>query len=124
MNQRILIVGALAVATSVGCKSSTGPRLPLSATLSPPSGTIGRCNSVQMSVSLLDREGAPVTADSIHWRSSDSSIASVSATGVVKALNNSEGVTITATEFAYGSSASAQATFNINSTGPASSPCA
>jgi uncharacterized protein YjdB len=113
-----LIIGgsSLLLICLASCTDSTGPKLPLSATVTPSSGGIGRCNSVQLALALSDRDGGGVMADSVRWLSNDPNAASVSSAGLVHALANSPGVIITGTGYAFGSSASAQATFTITST--------
>ena len=93
-----------------------------SASISPPSGTIIRCVSVTLRLTLSDAAGATVAPDSVLWSSSDAAAATVSSAGVVRALSETPGVTIRGTGYARRASATAQTIFAVASSG-SSAPC-
>ena len=115
------ILSAFILCGSLACKGSTSPNVVLTASISPPGGGIAKCNTVQLTLSLSDATGASVMADSVHWVSSAPDTASVSASGLVRALADSPGVTISGTGYARSVSAKANVSFSILSIGPL--PC-
>lgn len=83
-------------------------------TVSPSAPTIIVGSTVQLTASTLDADGNALTGRSITWASSNSSIASVSATGLVTAITAGGPITITATS----EGKSGTATITVNAIAP------
>lgn len=113
----VFLLGALA-----GCQRSTAPDLAIGRTvlISGGGGAIAQCNNVQLNVT--DGSGNPVSADSVRWSSSDSVVASVTAGGLVRALQPSPGVTIRVVVYHDKTQGSAQTVFSIVGLFPGSCP--
>jgi len=80
-------------------------------TVGPTSSTIFETQTVQLTASSTDDQGGPI-ADTFTWESSDESVATVSATGLVTGVDNGT-ATITATGDTSG--ASGEATVTVQS---------
>ena len=79
-----------------GCESApVGPPQVASVTIKPPSATIATGSTIQLTATVLANGGAQLDR-AVTWDSSDSSVASVSASGLVSGLGTG-GAHITAT---------------------------
>lgn len=121
---RVWIAFAMA-AMAAGCSQSTTEIdvTQLFAQISPGPGAIARCQTVQLSMSLVDQLSRPVAVDSVQWSSSDAASASVSSTGLVRALAVTPSVTISGVAFARGLFKTSLVNFSVSTTGAASGPC-
>jgi alpha-tubulin suppressor-like RCC1 family protein len=93
---RLLVgVGVLVLAA---CLESTGPAPPpvASVTLTPPAATVLVGGTVQWTAKVRDAAGSEVTGRPVTWASSDTTVATVSATGLVTGVARGS-ATITAT---------------------------
>ncbi len=90
---------ATITATSEGQSASAGIRVFLppvaSVEVLPGTGTVGLGDSLQLTAALEDAEGNPITGRPVTWESSNTVVASVSASGLVRGLAPGD-VTITA----------------------------
>lgn len=77
---------ALGVGAVAGC-ATTSPPVPTWLTVSPPSATLVRGDSVQLEVGVLAADSAPLTGVDVTFSSSDTAVARVAGTGVVLAVN-------------------------------------
>ncbi len=81
-----LTLGA-AVMASVGCGDSTAPEPTVtSVAISPSNSALGVSESVQLSVTVTDSDGANVADPSVTWSSDDTSVATVDDDGLVTAV--------------------------------------
>lgn len=80
-------VGIAAVMLSLACSDSTGPEVPkigaVRITVTPAMMAIG--DSVQLAATVLDEGGVAMPGQSVTWSSSNPSVASVRASGIVSA---------------------------------------
>jgi uncharacterized protein YjdB len=109
----VLLLGAIA-----GCQRSRTPEsvvTGLTAAIFPSFASLDQCTSVQLAVTVRDLSGDPVPTDSMRWSSSDSTLVSVSAGGLVRALHPSPGVTIRVVVYHDALQASAQTVLSVTS---------
>ncbi len=120
-----VLCGTCAAVVAIACTESMAPsRVPqpdvLSVVISPPLGgaAVGQCVTVPLTASLQDVTAGNtiLVPDSVQWVSSDLTVASVSATGVLATtIITSPRVTVTATAFSGTRQTSGQATFSVPS---------
>jgi len=69
---------------AAGCRNSTAPVVPHPASLVvPDSATVLEADSVQLTAQIADSAGHPITGQTVVWSSGDTSVATVTATGMV-----------------------------------------
>ena len=73
-----------------------GPGVPDSISVTPMQDTLTVGQTLQMAVSVLDRNGIPLPSSTVTWTSSGGGVANVSSSGLVAALTSGGPVTITA----------------------------
>ena len=98
-----------------GCARTTAPEPTTGITvlLTPSSGSIAECTGVQLAIDVRNQTGYPIAPDSVRWSSSDSTAATVSSGGLIRALHSSPGITIRVVVYRTQLQASAQAVFAI-----------
>ncbi|MHB0961685.1 MAG: Ig-like domain-containing protein [Gemmatimonadaceae bacterium] len=101
---RILRTGsaALLVLAIDACSSAKvmAPPAPLTVMIEPSSVTAAKNVTITLSVIVKDSSGTVLVPDSVRWRSSDSTKASVSVTGVLRTIQaTSPTISIQATAF-------------------------
>ena len=98
MHRRILLLGWILVCGACGTEDPTTPvPVPTTITLSRSSLALSSLGETsQLSATVLDEGGSPITGAVVAWSSSDPSVAEVSGTGAVTAIANGE-ATVSAT---------------------------
>lgn len=93
-----ILPGPAAFLMALGACSSSEPSIPSEITLSPNSVSLAAIGETrQLSATVRDQNGDPLSGVSVTWSSSNPAVASVTATGVVTAhTNGSAGITATA----------------------------
>ena len=91
---------ALIIATSGGVRATVSVTVTAAAvskvTVSPPTASLAQGRTLQLSVSITDSRGAPMAGKVATWQSSDPTVATVSSTGLFRAVAPGS-ATITAT---------------------------
>lgn len=81
---------ALTVVALAGCGGSEGtepsPQMFYSMTISPPSLTIVQGDSAKFSANGIDARSRPMVPPNLTWRSSDTSVATVDNSGMVRGI--------------------------------------
>jgi hypothetical protein len=89
MNARISIPSLLVLAAIVGCRDTSGPRIPEAASIEISVDSVRLLapgDSAHLVATVADTLGAPLADLPVDWSSSDTSIATVSGSGVVIAV--------------------------------------
>ena len=102
--------------SAISC-SDRSPTGPLMVAFTDHFGAMTICEHVQLSATVSGGSQGAVVPDSIHWSSSDASLASVSPTGLVTARHAAPSVTITAMAFADNRSGTGSMTFAVADNG-------
>ena len=108
----LAVVTTLAVAAGAGCQRSspiTEPASVASVTVSPPSIEIGVGQSAQLAATPRDRNGHPLSGRRVTWATSDATVATVDAAGLVTGATAGS-ATITATSEGVGGTAAVTVT--------------
>src|SRR6056297_1758591 len=93
--------GILALTVSTACSSDSGMTSPpdptvASVDVSPPSETIVVGGTTNLTATARDADGDPISGQTISWSSSNTGIATVSASGLVEGVSAGGPVTISA----------------------------
>lgn len=105
-----LVATGASVLGSCGGPTPPDPPVATTITLSPTSVTLDALGATQqLTVTVNDQDGNPMTGQTVTWTSAGASVASVSGTGLVTAVGNGS-TSVTATS----SSLSASATVNVS----------
>ena len=116
--QKNAVIKVCLLVAVAGCQRSTTPDLAsdareMTVVISPPAGAILQCNAIQLTATARDASGASITVDSAKWSSSDTSVATVSTSGVVRALQPSSGVTVRTVAYHHAIQGSAQVVYGV-----------
>ncbi len=103
-------LAALAVACARG---ATAPVETLTATIKPPVQATVKCATIQLTVAVRSSGGNEIAPDSVKWTSSDPATATISASGLMRALKAPAGVTITAVAYVASRQLTASALISI-----------
>ena len=105
----------VSVVLVAACHSdATAPDEPITASIDQKNFAISKCQLVQLTVTTVNPAGTVVTPDSVRWVSGDTTLATVSRSGVVHALRSTPRVTVEALVFRGSLRASAQVSFAIS----------
>jgi hypothetical protein len=103
----------LAVLAGACARSPTAPAKTLTATIEPPVRATVKCATIQLAVVVRSSGGNEIMPDSVKWTSSDPATATISASGLMRALKAPAGVTITAVAYVASRQLTASALISI-----------
>ena len=83
--KRFLIPLCAAIAM-LSCRESTSPMVLAKIAITPRPAAMIVCDTLRLAVVASDLDGTVVRPDSVRWRSADTTLVAVSATGLVKAI--------------------------------------
>src|SRR2546422_1390159 len=95
MTTKLLLAAGLLV--SVACNEPTSPPVIVSLTVAPSSDTVLVGRAVQLTATTRDASGNALTGHAVTWTSSNSTVATVSVSGLVTGVSAGGPVTVTAT---------------------------
>ncbi|MEA3247711.1 MAG: Ig-like domain-containing protein [Gemmatimonadota bacterium] len=97
MRMHVSNISIWLIAFAVACtRSATAPAEVLTATIEPPVRATVKCATIQLAVAVRNAAGNAITPDSVKWTSGDATVASISSSGLLRALKAPAGVTIAA----------------------------
>ena len=108
------IVSGLIVLAAACHSDATAPDETITASIDQKNFAISKCQLVQLTVTTVNSAGTVVTPDSVRWVSGDTTLATVSRSGIVHALRSTPKVTVEALVFRRALRASAQVSFAIS----------
>lgn len=94
-------------------RAATAPAETLTATIEPPVRATVKCATIQLAVVVRSPGGNEITPDSVQWTSSDPATATISASGLMRALKAPAGVTITGVAYVASRPLTASALISI-----------
>lgn len=110
-----LLLAVVTIGGLVAChrEAVTAPVTAIAVSISPRSGSVGECSVLQLTADIVDQAGRFVVPDSIGWSSSDTTVARISAGGLLLPQKPAPAVTLRALAYLDRNHGSAEAVFSV-----------